>query len=323
MLVAVLFSLVPNSMDISELDIDFLSQKLSDDSQSPLFARLADLYLMKNQADEALRLCEAGVKIYPIYASAHVVLGRCHLALNEKAKARTALQRAVQLSPFGQVAKALLAEIPEGATDEVRAIEDEFLAASAPSQNSVVTVSQSPEENPSVENEEPLPHQVIEESADSFTSTESYDKREENSAASLPEKPTSFPMLEEYLQEKLGAEPNSDVISLDEYLDVSTLPAESNHIETIAEQLQNAGRIVPQNDAPSTPVPEISSSEPSPFESNIVTPTLAEIYASQGEYSAAIQAYEILILSKPEERGRFEQRIKELQAKLYESEGLV
>ena len=77
--------------------------------------------------------------------------------------------------------------------------------------------------------------------------------------------------------------------------------------------LKTQERIVPQE-----PEPSLSPEESAPLDSIVITPTLAEIYASQGEYGAAIQAYEILIFSKPNERERFEKRISELQAKLNE-----
>jgi len=45
----------------------------------------------------------------------------------------------------------------------------------------------------------------------------------------------------------------------------------------------------------------------------IVTPTLAEIYATQGAYQEAIRTYTLLARRKPEERERFERRIRELE----------
>jgi tetratricopeptide (TPR) repeat protein len=51
----------------------------------------------------------------------------------------------------------------------------------------------------------------------------------------------------------------------------------------------------------------------SPLANEIVTPTLAEIYAAQGAYREAIRTYTQLADRRPEERGRFEQRIRELE----------
>lgn len=45
----------------------------------------------------------------------------------------------------------------------------------------------------------------------------------------------------------------------------------------------------------------------------IVTVTLAEIYATQGEYREAIDAYRVLKTRRPAEAGRFDERIRELE----------
>jgi tetratricopeptide (TPR) repeat protein len=45
----------------------------------------------------------------------------------------------------------------------------------------------------------------------------------------------------------------------------------------------------------------------------IVTPTLAEIYADQGAYQEAIRTYKLLLHRKPEKREHFEQRIRQLE----------
>jgi tetratricopeptide (TPR) repeat protein len=65
---------------------------------------------------------------------------------------------------------------------------------------------------------------------------------------------------------------------------------------------------------------QMSSGEPtyeeeqrSPLGNEIATPTLAEIYAAQGAYREAIRTYTQLADRRPEDRGRFEQRIRELE----------
>src|SRR5450759_396823 len=120
-------------MDLSEFDIDFLSLRLSDNPQSPLFARLSDLYLSKNQSSEALKLCETGVQAYSSYATGYVVLGKCYLALNENSKAKLAFTQAMHLSPFNQVARKLLSEIVSVADESLESAGGESNAASSPS----------------------------------------------------------------------------------------------------------------------------------------------------------------------------------------------
>ena len=119
-------------MDLSEFDIDFLSQRLSDNPQSPLFARLADLYLSKNQSSEALKLCETGVQAYSSYATGYVVLGKCYLALNQNSKAKLAFTQALHFSPFNQVARRLLSEILHTVDESPEAAGEETVAVSLP-----------------------------------------------------------------------------------------------------------------------------------------------------------------------------------------------
>ncbi len=98
---------------------------------------------------------------------------------------------------------------------------------------------------------------------------------------------------------------------------------ETTDIGSLAEKLQGAERIVPKEDyTPKTPAPKETTDDQA-YETDAVTPTLAEIYASQGEYRAAIQAYEILMFSQPAKGGEFQARIRELQKLQMEKDGLL
>jgi tetratricopeptide (TPR) repeat protein len=85
-----------------------------------------------------------------------------------------------------------------------------------------------------------------------------------------------------------------------------------DQIEEIAEKLKEARRITPVIN-----LADRSSATPSeadtPSETGFVTPTLAEIYAKQGWYDDAIKAYKTLALSKPADREKYENRIRELE----------
>jgi tetratricopeptide (TPR) repeat protein len=334
-------------MDLSEFDIDFLSQRLSDNPQSPLFARLADLYLSKNQSSEALKLCETGVQAYSSYATGYVVLGKCYLALNENSKAKLAFTQAMHLSPFNQVARKLLSEIVSAADESPESAVGESSAASSPStdappeqQIAASAIEESIVAPPSVQVPEPVDEEsslptAIEEPVQEIIQPEQIPTVEatvENNVAApvieerVPEiiEPAaiqtseSAPLmsLDDYVQFHSANLAADKAISLDEYLgnvQPANVPAPVTELDTLASKLENAERLVPQE-----PEEEASPKESVPSDSLVITPTLAEIYATQGEYGAAIQAYEILILSKPHERDRFEKRIKELQAKLYD-----
>jgi tetratricopeptide (TPR) repeat protein len=55
-----------------------------------------------------------------------------------------------------------------------------------------------------------------------------------------------------------------------------------------------------------------------PDDGRIVSKTLAEIYAAQGEFGEAITTYQLLKLKKPERSPEFDVRIAELEARLRE-----
>jgi tetratricopeptide (TPR) repeat protein len=66
----------------------------------------------------------------------------------------------------------------------------------------------------------------------------------------------------------------------------------------------------------------VETAPPAATTSSIVTPTLAEIYASQGEYDEAVEAYRKLIVQRPDETDRYEKRIAQLDQlkKLHQAE---
>jgi tetratricopeptide (TPR) repeat protein len=307
-------------MDLSEFDIDFLSQKLSDNPQSPLFARLADIYLSKNQSSEALKLCEAGVQLYSSYATGFVVLGKCYLALNENSKARLAFSQALHLAPFNQVARKLLEEIPFAAEEpassaiEETAVESPSLPETAPAAEDAPRQYSLPEQNIELPAAEPEAAEILP-VEEEIPQTHVYENTPSEIETPVTE-PAELPGVDDYIQQHSESLAGVDLVSLDEYLEgAAPAPAPPPaEIDSIAAKLEKVSRIVPPKPEPK----KSSPAENSPLDSTVITPTLAEIYASQGEYGAAIQAYEILLLSKPGDRERFEKRIKELQAKLFD-----
>ncbi|MFA6439531.1 MAG: hypothetical protein WCX28_09500 [Bacteriovoracaceae bacterium] len=106
-------------------------------------------------------------------------------------------------------------------------------------------------------------------------------------------------------------------------IDEPSPSSSTTDLDSLTEKLQSAEKIVPEiNYQPKTSVPQETHDE-QVYETDAVTPTLAEIYASQGEYRAAIQAYEILMFSQPAKGGEFQQRIRDLQQKQMEKDGLI
>lgn len=414
-----------------EFDIEFLSQKLSENPHSPIFARLADFYLHKEQTVEALSLCREGLERYPDYFAGHVVLGKIHIALKEYSKAKSALAAANRLCPFNQSIAPLLRSLPAAPDDSERTTDENYFAAQSagdeiqsPLHGTVPAPEMvSDEELSYTRTAEPAfdqnPAYTPAPSTGQFPSFEEYasqnkDRIETSPAMALDEylslsspavlppdipeniaeqhyesqpvaaEETSFSALEpvteltmevenplpetaaveesivepdvvqneepalsvteEPVFEQTAVEPEPEAItpqSADEPEIIFTSPEQAQlfadetaaveetpvsaepSIDDLAERLQNADRIMPQENYRPAEPPPAEETETQSFETDMVTPTLAEIYASQGEYTAAIQAYEILMFTQPGKTAEFQQRVKDLQRLQSEKDGTI
>ncbi len=72
---------------------------LSIGSESILFAHKADLLIKREQAEEALELCEEGVKRFPFYAEGYVQLARSYQMLEQDEQAVEAYKKALFFQP--------------------------------------------------------------------------------------------------------------------------------------------------------------------------------------------------------------------------------
>jgi tetratricopeptide (TPR) repeat protein len=98
--------------------------------------------------------------------------------------------------------------------------------------------------------------------------------------------------------------------TFESYISESTAESESS-VEFLLRQLQGAKKIVPPTpDAPGGEEYVAPSEGPT---TRIVTATLAEIYANQGQYREAIKAYRTLLELRPEEAARYEKRLADLE----------
>ncbi len=66
---------------------------------SPLFARLADLYLDRGQSQRALAICEEGCAHLPKYSTGFIILSKCYEQQDDIEKAREAMGHALRLDP--------------------------------------------------------------------------------------------------------------------------------------------------------------------------------------------------------------------------------
>ena len=100
-----------------------------------------------------------------------------------------------------------------------------------------------------------------------------------------------------------------EAVTFENYAAEGTTQKEST-AEFLLRRLQDVKKTAPRTDPDS-----LAGEEPQPqiTPSKIVTATLAEIYATQGEYKEAIEAYRKLVSQRPVETERYEKRIAQLE----------
>jgi tetratricopeptide (TPR) repeat protein len=99
--------------EISEKEIQFLELRVKEDSQTPLFARLAEVYLLRGKIQEALEICERGLSLHPFYTTAHIVKGKVLTALSMISEAKREYEFAQRFLPGNPIVLRLIKELPQ------------------------------------------------------------------------------------------------------------------------------------------------------------------------------------------------------------------
>ena len=76
--------------------VDQMEKALSERQREILFARVAANLLKEEKIDEAIGLCENGLKQFPHYAQGHYVLAKCYLRKKMFDEARLELERVLR-----------------------------------------------------------------------------------------------------------------------------------------------------------------------------------------------------------------------------------
>lgn len=100
-------------IDTIELDdrIAKCEKILAADSNSQIFAALADAYRKKGETNRAREICLEGLKIHPNYSSARVVLAKIFISNGDFTGARQELNKAIESSGRSRAIDILEAEI--------------------------------------------------------------------------------------------------------------------------------------------------------------------------------------------------------------------
>ena len=85
-------------------------RRYREDPTSRLFAPLAEAYRSMGRVDEAITLCENGLKHHPDFHSGRVALARCLMDKNEFEEAKAELEQVIQVSPENLLAQRLLGD---------------------------------------------------------------------------------------------------------------------------------------------------------------------------------------------------------------------
>lgn len=216
--------------------IPVLESRLAANPRSPVFARLASYYLTEGKADRAVELCTEGLKHFPQYPAAHLVLGKAYEAQGRHVEALLEYRKAQRAVPDNPAVAELLRKVEMREVDAFRAFAEEREQKLKQRRNTI--------------------------------SFERYAAEEPDPGAGAAD----------FLLERLRA-------------------AEAPPRETPPRKDRTPAE--PRTDPAAGP--------------KIVTATLAEIYANQGEYNAAIAAYRKLREQHPEDAGRYDRRVAQLE----------
>ncbi|MDI6765209.1 MAG: hypothetical protein QME52_00025 [Bacteroidota bacterium] len=322
------------------MTIEYLEHKLVRRPFSPLFARLVHEYLMAGKNQEAKKLCISGLEIYPQYITAHFALAECYVKDQDYTAALESIDYAISLNPNTTTLISLRSEIqdfidseqtPDSLNTNLQ-IEDNLSAQQLIEYPSV-------EEYDSTNTEEPIvlcpaieieQSKILEETNLSLEIGHESACTEENLIA-VPTIETEIPIestdKNEIIQavadipstqETFIANNESDKLELIEAKteieqpvssDEDTIEISENQEHDVDSQTENQ---IADNDVYIEPVILKTDED----DGRIVSGTLAEIYASQGEYIEAILTYRLLKQNRPELGEEIEKRILELEGNI-------
>ncbi|MGQ9561029.1 MAG: tetratricopeptide repeat protein [Candidatus Oleimicrobiaceae bacterium] len=301
---------------------------------SARFARLADAYIAIGRPDKAVELCQRGLQYHPRYATGKLVLAKAYLAQHEHTKALHTLKSLLDLDPRHPLGWKYYGDLQHtlGREDAARMSYGELLALdplnedvramlNALRQQAVPPAQETPPSEPGSpqggEAEPSLAESV--ENRFSYILDDIFREEEETAPAIEEEEPSPRQPVE--LQDIFWPEPEASPGETPPRPPAPELPPEP-FVEDLFEA-EGAGQEEappsPQEPEPSVEHPRVET-QPTDQEERIVTPTLGEIYAAQGQYAKAISVFTLLARKHPD-NPRFEERIEQLQRKLEESTG--
>lgn len=281
---------------IDNVDLDAIASEIEalerqrwsrSDPDGRAFAPLADAHRRRGELGWAREIVEEGLERLPEFASGHMVAARVYLDLEELEKASYALERVMALDPENVLALRTIAEmaLEEGDWNRARGYFERAQLAdpdeegvSGPEEEGAESLWMTPE----VPEDEGEPESAV--SVESGTESET----ETETTAEILSSPTE--------------EPAASGEIVDEW-DVTE--SSSAELDTAEPSSEESSAEVPSSEVPSpeVPSPDAAASDAwSPSETGgqeVMTRTMAELYAQQGLVDRAIQVYEHLVAAEP------------------------
>ena len=261
--------------------------------------------LEKGRAEDAARLLEEMVSEMPAYVTARVLLARSYEALGRWGPALDVWREALHLIPNSPVIRrglerAASRSASRSALDSSRARAEQVPSA-IPEPTPV-------EEEPQVA-EEPLPEPPRLEDEEIYPEPE-LPRPYTYSEPQPPDEPEPYeaeehadhfhvPESEEHWTRISGEQDQRSPKDEPQFEDLDRLITE----------LESA-RIVPRPDMETLPAPDLEDDI-----EDVVSETLARIYASQGQYDEAARVYELLAGQQPDRAGEFMKKASEMRGR--------
>lgn len=259
---------------------------------SPLFVRAAEIEIKKDNLQKAVDIIDDGLKNFPSYPTAYILLGRALMYMGSYDKAEEAFARGAALLGSRTTFNYYITELENLRKKDIN------LTRKSPfiSEELEKLLKQNEEEELSAANsiditEEVFPNDFIADETPAEPHTEDI----------TPE--TSVTEETENMAEQGTApdnEPNEDI--LDERL------------ADLAREISFA-KIKPEPPAEEHGI-EDSPAGKQEDDMQIVSETLAKIYISQGKFKEALEVYKKLLLKSPDKKDYYQARVIEIESQL-------
>lgn len=302
-----------------------LNERYLENRSTPYFTMHADVYLQEGKLDYAIGVLEDGIRTYPNDTIAHYLLGKAYFDKGNLDDARSEFERAVKLSPFMVSALKYLIEISEqlGLIQLEKQYREKLTNADPflESTGSVETATPTnlDEIDSAFEVAEPTAVPAVEKEVESAVeeqaaAAEELSETVEPTEAAAPEE-TPEPIAPEPAapEEEHEEESYLDSIEPDEMIadligdltETDDAPAEAapiSFVKTPEEPTQTSPMM--DDDLLGEELGFLSedkkAEEPPKPKNTAVSPTLGEIYLSQGKFTEAKGIFEQLLAGDPE-----------------------